>query len=273
MLKNIFHEAETCLKITEPKAKIAYGLEVVNAWKNKQLDWQCAHVATQLNEPGRLSHPELVATNKVSKRGFGSDKQIAAFLHSLAHIEITAVNLSWDSICRYPNMPQAYYDDWVNTAADEGRHFLALAQQMQRLGYAYGDFVAHNELWGMAIVTADDLMSRMGIVHRVLEARALDVIPFAISKFEAIGDNDSAKVLQMIANDEISHVAAGTRWYRYCCLQQNLDADTTFFQLIAKYLSNYPRGPFNEAARIAAGFSENELELLKHYDAQYKKTK
>jgi uncharacterized ferritin-like protein (DUF455 family) len=269
-MKNLFQEAESCLKIADPEAKIAYGMEIVSAWKNSQLEWECFDRPLIVNLPGRLEKPLIVPANKVKKRGFGSSKQIASLLHSLAHIEITAVNLAWDSICRYPGMPKEYYDDWVVTAEDEGKHFFALRQQIQLLGFDYGDFPAHSELWDIAVLTSDNLMHRMGIVHRVLEARALDVVPFAVKKFQAIKSSDTAKVLINIGNDEVNHVAAGTRWYHYCCKNEKLDPDVTFFKLIKKYMHFYPKGPFNESSRRSAGFSDNELKLLKQHDVEYK---
>jgi uncharacterized ferritin-like protein (DUF455 family) len=269
-MKNLFQEAESCLKIADPEAKIAYGMEIISAWKNSQLEWDCFEKPLIINSPGRLEKPTIVPPNKVRKRGFGSSKQIASLLHALAHIEITAVNLAWDSICRYPGLPKEYYNDWVATAEDEGEHFFALRQQIQLLGFDYGDFPVHSELWDMAVLTSDNLMHRMGIVHRVLEARALDVVPFAVKKFQAINSNDTARVLIQIANDEVNHVAAGTRWYRYCCEKEKLDPDTTFFRLIKQYMPFYPKGPFNEIARRTAGFTDNELQLLNQYDIEYK---
>ncbi len=261
-MKNLFQEAEQCLIIADPEAKIAFGMEVVSAWRSNQLEWDCYDSPRIINLPGRLEKPVIVSIKKLKKRGFGSDQQIASLLHALAHIEITAVNLAWDSICRYPGMPEEYYTDWINTAKDEGEHFFALRQQIQQLGFDYGDFPAHGELWNMAILTADNLIHRMAIVHRVLEARALDVIPLAVQKFQTIKAHNIVKVLTVIANDEVNHVAAGTRWYRYCCEKEKIDADATFFQLIKQYMQYYPKGPFNEKARISAGFSNNELTLL-----------
>jgi uncharacterized ferritin-like protein (DUF455 family) len=265
-LKNLFQEAENCLKISDPEKKIAYGMEVISLWQSSQLEWDCSQEARIINSPGRLDKPIIVPPRGLKKRGFGSDKQIASLLHALAHIEITAVNLAWDSVCRYPAMPKEFYDDWVSTAKDEGGHFLALRQLIQNLGYDYGDFPAHGELWTMAVLTGDNLMHRMAVVHRVLEARALDIVPHAIKKFESLQALDTAKVLNEIANDEVGHVAAGTRWFHYCCEKEKCDPDTTFFQLVKQYLKSYPRGPFNEQARLSAGFSQNELALLKEYD-------
>jgi len=272
-MNNLIEEAQKCLLIADPEEKIAYSLDVVAAWENGRLAIPDEGIEIIVNEVGRLEKPQLVAAEKVGKRGFGSEKQRASLLHALAHIELTAINLSWDSICRYPNMPREYYDDWVNTANDESYHFLALKKRLQVLGFDYGDFRAHNELWGMAVKTGAKLMHRMGIVHRVLEARALDVVPVSVKRFDAIKDLDTAKVLITIANDEVNHVGAGTRWFRYCCQQENVDPDKTFFSLIRQYMKGYPKGPFNIEARKKAGFSQHEIDLLNRYDQEYRENR
>lgn len=272
-MNNLFEEAQNCLLIADPEEKIAHSLEVVAAWRDGKLAIPNSAQAIVINKPGRLDSPELVAPEKVRKRGFGSEKQRASLLHALAHIELTAINLSWDSICRYPNMPREYYNDWVETANDESYHFLGLKKRLQKLGFDYGDFDAHNELWGMAVKTGDSLMHRMGIVHRVLEARALDVVPASVERFNKINDHETAKVLITIANDEVNHVGAGTRWFRYCCELDKVDPDKTFFSLIMQYMHAYPKGPFNIDARKKAGFSDNEILLLNQYDNEYKRNK
>jgi len=130
------------------------------------------------------------------------------------------------------------------------------------MGFDYGDFAAHDALWESAIKTAGDLSDRMGILHRVYEARALDVVPKTLEKFRALGDLKTATVLTVIANDEVNHVSAGTRWFRYRCEQKGVDSDELFFCLLKKYMNRYPKGPFNKEARLKAGFSDHELAML-----------
>jgi uncharacterized ferritin-like protein (DUF455 family) len=154
----------------------------------------------------------------------------------------------------------------VETAADEANHFIALRARLRAMGFDYGDFQAHNNLWQHAVDTGHDLMDRMAIVHRVLEARALDVVPRTLEKFRDIGDPETAAVLVEVANDEVGHVSAGTRWFRYRCTEEGVDPDSTFFELVQHYFGKYPKGPFNTEARGKAGFSNNELELLQSHD-------
>jgi uncharacterized ferritin-like protein (DUF455 family) len=276
-MKNLYQEAENCFLTADTDKKLALSLEIVAFWDAGLLECQDAdpilHKPTFSHQPGRPDKPVLVAVNKVKNRGFKSIQQRASLIHSLAHIELTAVNLSWDSVYRYRHMPKAYYDDWVKTAKEETQHFYLLCRSLKVLGYEYGDFPAHNELWQMAVETADDLMARMAIVHRVLEARALDVVPFSVGKFRSIGDKQTADALEIIANDEIGHVNSGSYWFRYQCQQQQLDPDKMFFTLMQRYLKSTPKGPFNREARLKAGFSVVELQELERLDKEYKQQK
>jgi uncharacterized ferritin-like protein (DUF455 family) len=241
---------------------MALTIELFAAWENGSLEWKDGEAPDLNIEPGRLERPTLVPPDSVPKRGFGSETRRAALIHALTHIELTAVNLAWDTVYRYRGLPKEYYTDWINTAADESRHFLALRERLRAMGFDYGDFSAHDRLWQYAVDTAHDLMDRMAIVHRVMEARALDVVPQTLERFRAIGDQETASVLTEVANDETTHVGAGTRWFRYSCQEEGVDPDQKFFQLVIQYIGHYPRGPFNYDARRKAGFSENEMELL-----------
>lgn len=265
-MKNLFEEAERCFLIADPDRKLEQTRQVVAAWNAGRLDLEAGEAPKPYTLPGRLEKPIIVPPGEVSKRGFGSVTKRAALLHALAHIELTAVNLAWDTIHRFRDMPQQYYHDWVTCAGEESQHFLALRGQMRAMGFDYGDFTVHDELWGSAVKTSHELMDRMGVVHRVFEARALDVIPNTLRKFEELGDRKTASILAMIANDEIGHVSAGTRWFRYRCEEQGLEPNETFFRLLQEYLGHFPRGPFNREARLQCGFSEQELARLEAED-------
>ena len=265
-MKTLFEEAKRCFLLADPDEKLDASQQVVALWEAGHLTLDAEDEPIAFAKPGRLDRPLLVPPQQVSKRGFGSVTKRASLIHSLAHIELTAVNLAWDTIYRFRGLPRDYYADWVKCAGEESRHFIALREQLRMMGFDYGDFSAHDELWGSAVDTAHDLMDRMGIVHRVFEARALDVVPQTRAKFLELGDSKTASILTMIANEEIGHVSAGTRWFRYRCEQEGLEPDATFFRLLQHYLGSFPRGPFNREARQQCGFSENELSRLEAED-------
>ena len=215
-----------------------------------------------VDSPGRPARPRLVRGAKVAKRGFGTVEGRITMMHAIAHIEFNAINLALDAVQRFSDMPEPYYRDWMQVAQEEAYHFELVRAHLRHLGAEYGDFDAHGSLWEMCENTAHDVLHRMALVPRVLEARGLDVTPGIMEKLAQAGDDNAVSLLEIILRDEIGHVSIGNRWFLYCCEQRGLDAEATFFTLLEQY---YPRGlfgPFNLDARQQAGFSKSELDRL-----------
>lgn len=186
----------------------------------------------------------------------------AALIHALAHIELNAIDLALDLVWRFPDMPDEFYRQWLNVAQEEARHFTLLRNHLVTLGYDYGDFPAHGALWEMAEKTRHDLLARLALVPRTLEARGLDASPPIRAKLVGAGDQRAGEILDVILRDEIGHVAIGNRWYRFVCRQRDIDPVATYAELAAQYHAPRLRGPFNLEARRAAGFEEAELRAL-----------
>jgi uncharacterized ferritin-like protein (DUF455 family) len=212
--------------------------------------------------PGRPARPHLVAPGSLAPRAAGTREGRAALLHALAHIEFNAIGLALDHLWRFPALPEEYYRDWLRVAAEEAHHFSLLRQRLLDAGHDYGDFPAHDGLWEMARRTADDPLSRMALVPRTLEARGLDASPAVRAKFAAVGDADSARVIDVILRDEINHVAVGNRWFRFLCDRRGCDPETTYREVARRCGAPRQRGPFNVAARLQAGFTPREIEQL-----------
>lgn len=218
--------------------------------------------ARAIDIPGIPAQPRLVHPRKLGRRGTGTEVGRLALVHAIAHIEFNAMNLALDAAVRYADLPGAFYGDWIGVAADEARHFELLQARMQALGARYGDFPAHQGLWDMALRTADDPLDRMALVPRIMEARGLDVTPGMIGQFQRAGDVETVAILELILEEEVAHVEAGTRWFRYLCDRRGLDPDTTWFARVAHYLGNDIRCPLNYEDRGRAGFRQVELDWL-----------
>lgn len=212
--------------------------------------------------PGRPPKPVLVPPREVKQRSMASTEGRAALIHALAHIEFNAINLALDAIWRYPGMPPDFYIDWLKVADEESLHFMLLSSHLQSLGFAYGDFNAHNSLWEMAQKTADDMTARMALVPRTLEARGLDATPAVRAKLAQVGDHEAAAILDIILRDEVGHVAIGNRWYHWLCARDGKDPVALYADLSIRFKAPQLRGPFNLDARRAAGFSDEEIAVL-----------
>ncbi len=244
------------------------GLKVV-AVRSLRADWQAGRLALLddgavelVPVPGRPDRPELVRPRALKPRSLGTAEGVAAMLHAIAHIEFNAINLALDAAYRFRSMPTDYYADWLRVAEEEALHFELISRRLQDLGFAYGDFPAHNGLWEAAVATADDVTRRMALVPRLFEARGLDVTPGIIEKFRTIGDAESVAVLELVLREEIGHVAIGDRWFRWGCARQRLDPEATYRGWVREFMKGQVRGPFNAAARLQAGFTREELAAL-----------
>jgi uncharacterized ferritin-like protein (DUF455 family) len=209
--------------------------------------------------PGRPARPELVAHTAVRQRSVASSEGLAALMHALAHIEFNAINLAVDVTWRFPGMQDEFYRDWRRVAREEAYHFGLLSARLAELGFAYGDLPAHDALWTMAEKTKHDLLARIALVPRTLEARGLDASPAIRNKLVSVGDKRGAAILDIILRDEIGHVHVGNRWYRHLCQERELDPIATYDALALAHCAPRLRGPFNLEARRAAGFTEDEL--------------
>jgi uncharacterized ferritin-like protein (DUF455 family) len=258
---DLFAAAQRCLSATDPDAKFALTRSTAADFRaGKLVAAASSKVPVQgISDPGRPARPNLVAPRELAQRGLGSAEGRAALVHAIAHIEFNAINLAWDAVYRFRGMPAEFYADWIGVADDEARHFRMLSDRLAELDHGYGDFDAHNGLWEMAVATADSCLRRMALVPRVLEARGLDVTPGMILRLRHVGDQTTADILEIILREEVAHVAAGSRWFTWCCERSGLEPESTFAGLLEAHSRGTLRGPFNIEARRSAGFSNAEL--------------
>jgi uncharacterized ferritin-like protein (DUF455 family) len=221
-----------------------------------------AQLAEPPGIPGRPNKPLLVHAKEIKQLPLVTTEGRAALLHALAHIELNAIDLALDVVWRFADMPEQFYLDWVRIAQEEALHFMLLREHLVSIGHDYGDFNAHNTLWDIAEKTKGDVLARIALVPRLMEARGLDATPGVKNKLVSVRDIKGGKILDIIMKDEIDHVATGNHWYRWICAQRQLDPITTFAHLLEQYSPPKLRPPFNLEARRLAGFLEEELLLL-----------
>jgi uncharacterized ferritin-like protein (DUF455 family) len=261
-MNSIFDIAQACIASAEPDEKCRLTELAGRRWRAGELTLDAGAAPVPIAAPGRPARPRLVSPRELPRRRLGSPEGRAALLHSLAHIEFNAINLAWDAVYRFRGLPEGFYGDWIRVAVEEAYHFGLLRGRLVETGHDYGDFDAHDGLWEMARRTARDPLVRMALVPRVLEARGLDVTPGIIDRLKKAGDGASVDVLNIILRDEIGHVEIGTRWFRWLCDQRGLPPTETFDRLLAEHMKGRVKGPLYREARLAAGFTERELENL-----------
>lgn len=248
--------AAAVLGVADAEAKARAARHMAAQWRDGLLAWPGARPDLPAR-PARPGRPALVPPRDVPRRRPGSAQGRFALLHALAHIELNAIDLACDLIARFAHgpetLPRAFADDWMRVADEEGKHFMMLHARLGELGGDYGDLPAHDGLWEAAADTAHDLAARLAVVPLVHEARGLDVTPATVEALDRAGDDASARLLEAIYRDEIGHVAAGSRWFRYIAAQRGEAPEPAYARLVARYHGGRLKGPFNETAREAAG--------------------
>ena len=258
--------ALSALQTPQPEQKVAAALALATQAATLLIAEASPHAGSDPpGLPGRPDRPTLVHPAKVPRRSPFKPDGLAALLHAIAHIEFNAINLALDAVWRFDGMPEPFYLDWLRVAAEEAQHFTLLSDHLATLGHAYGDFDAHDNLWQMCEKTRGDVVARMALVPRTLEARGLDATPQIQDKLRKVNTADALRavdILDIILRDEIGHVAIGNHWYRWLCARDALDPVAHYGVLVDRYQAPRLHPPFNEKARKRAGFSDEELAYL-----------
>jgi uncharacterized ferritin-like protein (DUF455 family) len=210
------------------------------------------------------AQPQLLPPRDMPRRRLNAPNGVAAMFHALAHIEFIAIYLAWDILYRFRGLPEQFYRDWLKVADEEAQHFALIRSHLRSFGMDYGDFPAHQGLWEHAEDTVDNLLARLAIVPRCMEARGLDVTPAMIEKFQTRNDATSVAILTRILTDEVGHVAIGSYWFKWLCQQQRVEPEQKYRDLLQQFYKGKPKGPFNKEMRIIAGFSTAELDWLEN---------
>lgn len=264
-MPSVFDFAEKVLQCGERETVLRLTNEAWQLCEKNELSFESENDAKDIALVCFPQKPILLPPREMPKRKFHTQEGLAAFFHAIAHVEFVAIYLAWDILYRFRNLPEDFYRDWLRVADEEAQHFALLQNKLQAFGKNYGDLPAHSGLWDLAQFTADDLLKRLALVPRNMEAHGLDVTPPLIEKFKQLGDENAVAILTRILTDEVGHVALGSKWFKWLCEQRNLDIESTYQSLLLNYYAEKGgslKGDFNHEMRLKAGFSENELAWL-----------
>ena len=265
MTPDIFAFAEACLYHSSLEQLLALTKEAQQLAKQKRLCVGQEENVLPISDVLFPNRPVLLPPREMPKRKLTTPAGLAAFFHAIAHVEFVAIYLAWDMVYRFRGLPGVFYYDWLAVAYEEAEHFQLLQKKLQTYGYDYGDLPAHSGLWDLAQYSAEDVLLRLALVPRNMEAHGLDVTPPLIEKFKQLNDEEAVSLLTRILSDEVGHVALGSKWFWYVCEQRYLTPEQTFQRLIADYYRHKGgslKGRLNYTLRQQAGFSASELAWL-----------
>ncbi|MEO0462721.1 MAG: ferritin-like domain-containing protein [Pseudomonadota bacterium] len=260
-MQTVASAIRAALLTPDPRAKCFATRALVRAWRRGDL--APVFDVAMPDHPARPERPELLAPGQMPKRGKGgSERARLALWHSLAHIEFVAIDLALDMAGRFgaemgPDGDWGFVSDFLDVAADEAMHFALLARKLEAMGSHYGALPAHGGLWQAAYETRHDVGARLAVVPMVLEARGLDVTPATLERVQAAGDSNGAKILTRILDDEIRHVAFGTKHFVAWAKANGQQPEKSWQSLVGTYFRGPIKAPFNDSARLAAGLSRD----------------
>ncbi|MEQ8742136.1 ferritin-like domain-containing protein [Parasphingorhabdus sp.] len=243
------------LQTANPVAKVMAARHAARQWRLGRLSHEFCE--TMPDMPARPDHPVLLRPRDMPRRGTGTSvPRRIALIHALAHIEFVAIDLAFDMIGRFGSQfPREFTDDWMRVGAEEAMHFVLLDRRLRAMESFYGALPAHDGLWDSAIGTAHDASARLAIVPMVLEARGLDVTLQTVERFKRQGDDQTARVLNRIYQDEINHVHFGTKWFEHACRERNRQPHDHWKRLVKTHFTGGLKPPFNDSARRTAGLT------------------
>ena len=266
MRADFFREIEQILAIASPSEKITAVFNLRKAFDNN-VEFEYDHAST----PRKILAPSYATTCAIvhgarveRRRKLDTIEGKGIFLHAIAHIEYSAVDLALDTCYRFRYLPPQYYEDWLAVAIEEAEHFQMLQALLHACGIDYGTYTVHTGIFDAMRRSQDSLRRRMAATHRHLEAGGLDAHPDLEQKFARFNDTLSVKIvtaLKKIYEDEIDHVRKGDFWFRYACGMDQKSLDI-FRSDVERAIPGVKFGvrKVNIEARRRAGFSEFEIE-------------
>ena len=252
---------------SEPKKKIEKFKNFYENFLNNSFIFEKDYEAPIFKEPSYASFLEIIKPTALPPiKNFKSIDGKKYLVHTILHIEYSAIDLALDAALRFKNLPIQYYKDWLEVADDEIRHFLMLEELLSELGGVYGDFPVHKNLFE-AMEATPEFLKRMAVVPRYLEANGLDQNPKIMEKLNSNRDEFNIKfieALRIILEEEVSHVKKGDVWFKYECERLALEPESTYLKIIEEVFpgSTTRKMDLNFDARKEAGFSCNELKIL-----------
>ncbi|KAL2611447.1 hypothetical protein R1flu_023139 [Riccia fluitans] len=244
---------ELVLATTDPLEKALFTHQAFRLWKMGEMQ---IGVGVAPDNPGRPSKPQLVPPREVPGPKDTDLTPSAHAMHNLAHIELNAIDLAWDTLVRFSHasdeLGRQFFADFLHVADDESRHFRWCLQRLNELGFSYGDIPAHNLLWKDCMRTSGSVKARLAVIPMIQEARGLDASPRLVKRLSGLADNRSAAIVRRIGEEEIAHVGVGVTWFLRVCEQLQIDPGVTFQEMIDECNIEL-HGPFNHTARARAG--------------------
>jgi uncharacterized ferritin-like protein (DUF455 family) len=201
-----------------------------------------------------------VVAKAAKTRGLSTPHGRARALHTFLHHELQAAELMAWALLAFPETPLEFRAGLVRIALDEVRHMRLYTTQIERLGYHVGDFTVRDWFWDRIPACAEPA-SFVAVMGLGFESANLEHTASFAARFREAGDEEGARIQELVGREEIGHVRFGAHWF--AALTGSLDFASWSRALPAPLSPLLMRGrPLQRGARARAGFSEEFLDQL-----------
>ncbi|MGE3608679.1 MAG: DUF455 family protein [Bacteriovoracaceae bacterium] len=206
------------ISYSEYAKQILLGNKLEDKLLETPIDWSDWKEFDLPNLPGRagvisfsdqqMKFPKLGRLKEVEKK--------AMALHSFANHELLAIEMMAAAVLIYPHQSEEdlrFKKGIVTALKDEQKHLSLYIKRINELGFQFGDFPLNDFFWRQMskLKTPAQYAAVMALTF---EAANLDFAQFYSNFFREIGDEETAKVLDIVLEDEITHVAFGAHWMK-----------------------------------------------------------
>jgi len=250
-------------KLTPPPKELKLDAPHKKGIKTPDLPGRPAELSPTLN---------LHKNNKLANIGsIHTDDQRTRLLHAFANHELVAVELMALALLKFPDAPNAFRSGLLHTLQEEQQHTKWYLARLEQVGASFGQYQLSDMIW-KHISHMDSPLDYVSRLSLTFEQANLDYALHYSKLLHEAGDEPSARILNKIYQDEISHVGYGLHWLRQFKQKAESDWDAWHRSLAlplnpVRAKGNLPNGFFNEDARRKAGFDDDFIEKLKLHQA------
>lgn len=225
--------------------------------------------AVRVVEPTRTPElefaPRRTAPSMPSPQALADPRKRAIAHHIMANHELQALEVMAWVLLAFPEAPTEFRMGMVTVMRDEQRHTRMHAERARRLGVRFGELPVNCYIWKKA-QEFESVLDYLAGLPLVFEGRNLDHTCELSEAFDAAGDPRSARLMQVIHDDEIEHVRFGIEWLRRLKRDDQSDWDAFVDHLHWPLRPGKARGSqFQRDARRAAGLDEEFIDRLEHW--------
>jgi uncharacterized ferritin-like protein (DUF455 family) len=226
--------------------------------------------------PGRTNR--LVFNNEQVKfprsASFHLEERRGLALHFFANHELLAIEMMAAALLLYPDTNRdmlLFKKGLVKTIQDEQKHLKLYINRMKDFGIEMGDFPLNDFFWRSMdkLKTPSHFYSAMALTF---ESANLDFAQYYAESFKAVEDFETAKIMKIVLDDEISHVALGAHWLN----QWRGDKDLwSYYKTHLPGVMTPARAKgihFDKTIRSRVGLDESFIDSLDNFRDEFKVT-